>query len=513
MRRALLLALLLVPLVAGGTADDPEITDAAGDQTNSDAGFGRIDIVAAWVHKETTSSVVFAIQTASEPASGAVGPGVYRFHFTYGETAMVASGTVGESDTTAGDAATSAQVVGSVLMLDVPREAFGDLVPGTMLTGLFAESDVPAGGSGPVASEDRAPDADFGRDYMVGTTAEDDVDYDGDGLGDAAELTLGTDPTNPDSDGDGVSDGDEVAAGTSPLVADTDGDGLSDGEEAALGTNATSSDTDGDGLTDGEEVMRGTDPLLADTDGDGLTDGSEVASGTDPLSADSDGDGLTDGEEVALGTDPNNADTDNDGLSDGEEAALADRDPLNGNDAIEASSAPLDLPGWLWIFLIILAVLLLLLLVAYVIVIIVARRREEEDEDEEDEDRPFALTPEYLREGLTDEEIASARRRFEERERRYIARTRPEQLELFEAELAIRRAKEEGGTRKRSKRPKRAKEPRHPKEPKPAKEPKKRARTKQPEGRDKGQPRDGGAKPFAASEKKLGARDDESEFF
>ncbi|MCB9778887.1 MAG: redoxin domain-containing protein, partial [Alphaproteobacteria bacterium] len=41
-------------------------------------------------------------------------------------------------------------------------------------------------------------------------------DADGDGLTDAEEADLGTDPGDPDSDGDGVDDGDEVAAGTSP---------------------------------------------------------------------------------------------------------------------------------------------------------------------------------------------------------------------------------------------------------------------------------------------------------
>ncbi|MEV5000491.1 Stk1 family PASTA domain-containing Ser/Thr kinase [Nocardioides sp. LML1-1-1.1] len=42
------------------------------------------------------------------------------------------------------------------------------------------------------------------------------VDTDGDGLSDAQEAQLGTDPNNPDSDGDGISDGQEVTAGTDP---------------------------------------------------------------------------------------------------------------------------------------------------------------------------------------------------------------------------------------------------------------------------------------------------------
>ncbi len=44
-----------------------------------------------------------------------------------------------------------------------------------------------------------------------------DVDSDGDGLTDAREVELGTDPFNADTDGDGISDADEIAAGTDPL--------------------------------------------------------------------------------------------------------------------------------------------------------------------------------------------------------------------------------------------------------------------------------------------------------
>ena len=47
-------------------------------------------------------------------------------------------------------------------------------------------------------------------------TPSPDSDSDGDGLTDAEEAILGTQPNNPDTDGDGQSDGDEVVAGTSP---------------------------------------------------------------------------------------------------------------------------------------------------------------------------------------------------------------------------------------------------------------------------------------------------------
>lgn len=49
---------------------------------------------------------------------------------------------------------------------------------------------------------------------LIGNNADDDDD--GDGLSDAFEALLGTDPLSPDSDNDGISDFDEIAAGTDP---------------------------------------------------------------------------------------------------------------------------------------------------------------------------------------------------------------------------------------------------------------------------------------------------------
>lgn len=81
---------------------------------------------------------------------------------------------------------------------------------------------------------------------------------------------------------------------------DSDGDGLSDAEELQLGTNPHNPDTDGDGLTDGEEVKKYfTDPLNPDTDYDALTDGAEVYNHkTNPLVRDTDKGGVADGHEV-----------------------------------------------------------------------------------------------------------------------------------------------------------------------------------------------------------------------
>ncbi len=88
---------------------------------------------------------------------------------------------------------------------------------------------------------------------------------------------------------------------------DSDDDGITDADERAIGSNPSNPDTDGDGILDGAERDAGTSPILADTDNDGVSDNAEAAAGTDPTNADSDGDGASDGEELAFGSDPNSA--------------------------------------------------------------------------------------------------------------------------------------------------------------------------------------------------------------
>ena len=70
--------------------------------------------------------------------------------------------------------------------------------------------------------------------------------------------------TVPDADRDGLSDATEKVLRTDPGRADTDGDQLSDALERALGTDPTRADSDGDGVADGLEVQLGRNPLLAD---------------------------------------------------------------------------------------------------------------------------------------------------------------------------------------------------------------------------------------------------------
>jgi gliding motility-associated-like protein len=88
-------------------------------------------------------------------------------------------------------------------------------------------------------------------------------------------LTIGTEPTNPDTDFDGIADGTEINNGSDPLnpcdpddssadcQIDTDGDGLTDGQESILCTSPTIADSDEDGISDGSEVANGSNPCDA----------------------------------------------------------------------------------------------------------------------------------------------------------------------------------------------------------------------------------------------------------
>lgn len=188
---------------------------------------------------------------------------------------------------------------------------------------------------------------------IAATPSLDEADTDGDGLDDAREAALGTDPLLPDSDDDGLTDRDEVDIfGTEALAADTDRDGIGDAEELLGGaTSPFLPDTDGDGSPDPDEIAAGTDPAddasvpatpaptatFSAPDAPPIPEATPRASATEPPATpvpiagdDLDGDGLSTADEVGIhGTNPTVSDSDGDGISDGEEVA-GGTDPLGG---------------------------------------------------------------------------------------------------------------------------------------------------------------------------------------
>ncbi|MCY1016508.1 vWA domain-containing protein [Pyxidicoccus sp. MSG2] len=140
-------------------------------------------------------------------------------------------------------------------------------------------------------------------------------DTDGDGLTDAREAEVGTNPNLMDTDGDGFSDGVEVyfrdrGVDFNPTqIALPDGGGLDKGCPPLLRPE----DTDCDRLLDCDEQFIGTNANLADSDRDGVPDGVEWRGGTqgasNDLDEDPDNDGLTSRAELRLHTRPLEVDT------------------------------------------------------------------------------------------------------------------------------------------------------------------------------------------------------------
>ncbi len=206
-------------------------------------------------------------------------------------------------------------------------------------------------------------------------------DSDGDGLTNAEEAQLGTDPNIADSDGDGMSDAQEVNAGTDPLKNDyplcqPEAVDIAAGTkylQSLLGESCFLYDLNGFCSVQGDCGKRGHLDESAHAEGEAITNAplrnatgfnvlgkyfgvvygerkvwiqvesnacsiaaggfmsqGDFVVGASPKKcapADSDHDGLSDEQEATLGTDPNNADSDSDGLPDAKEVNTHQTDP------------------------------------------------------------------------------------------------------------------------------------------------------------------------------------------
>ncbi|TXH71900.1 MAG: IPTL-CTERM sorting domain-containing protein [Thiothrix sp.] len=146
---------------------------------------------------------------------------------------------------------------------------------------LTKDEDNKTDGDSNPATNPRDTDSDGIVDYLDANDASTPTgDDDGDGLSNADEGKLGTNPNKMDSDGDSVPDNKEVGSDlTKPL--DTDGDGL---------INALDNDDDNDGIKTIYENYNNKGALSTDTDADGIPD---------YLDTDDDGDGMATAKETA----------------------------------------------------------------------------------------------------------------------------------------------------------------------------------------------------------------------
>lgn len=146
------------------------------------------------------------------------------------------------------------------------------------------------------------------QNYVLGDKTVFDAYYskdtDGDEISDFSEITdFGTDPDSADTDNDGLTDLEEIVyTKTSPLDKfsngttisdgefDSDSDGLSNAEEVKLKTDPLNEDTDYDSLTDTVEINEyKTNPVNYDSDEDNISDGDEIALSLNPNNKTSDG--------------------------------------------------------------------------------------------------------------------------------------------------------------------------------------------------------------------------------
>lgn len=156
-------------------------------------------------------------------------------------------------------------------------------------------------------------------------------DNDDDGLTNAEEEDLGSDPNNPDTDGDGINDSIERGDGTLPIDSDgddipdsldpdDDNDGVLTMDENYNGGSPLDDDTDGDGQADyldDDDDNDGVPTRLEDYNGNGARDDDTDSDKTpDYLDTDDDGDGLYTWHENYNGRTPSDDDTDGDGFAD-----------------------------------------------------------------------------------------------------------------------------------------------------------------------------------------------------
>lgn len=177
MRTWIVLALLLASTASAGSSADPEITDPKGDQAvggepSPQGQFSNIDVIAAWIEDDGEGDLLVVIQAGAEIRGGQVNGNPttkYDFvlHFETDAGAFTAGATVENNPpafTLIGAASAAERPLPDTLHITVPRDAIGNPAPGSVMANLYVAADMHL--EGRTIADDRAPDSDFGRDFV-----------------------------------------------------------------------------------------------------------------------------------------------------------------------------------------------------------------------------------------------------------------------------------------------------------------------------------------------------------
>ncbi len=187
---------------------------------------------------------------------------------------------------------TRLEVVGDTVTCTIDRDGDGIGAGADLVLSYVDPTPLPSGEAGLLSFSAGLANGSVSFDNVTLETF--DADGDADGVPDAVESIVGSDPLLADSDADGIDDRWELWDLSFPH--DADGDGAGDCDDT---------DSDGDGLSDALEAPTSPPPDLdcdgladfrdADADGDGVDDDVDnCPADADPTQADEDGDGVGD---------------------------------------------------------------------------------------------------------------------------------------------------------------------------------------------------------------------------
>jgi hypothetical protein len=239
-------SMALLQPASAGSESSPEVQDPTGD-VQSTRGllaisplvtiqtWTEIDIVKAWFTVNGTN-----LTTTIQVAGTASATATYAAKFNVTSNGTTTARELRKAGSTVTPTGTTAVVAGRNVTFTTSLAAL-NLTAGGNVTGLVIVTSNSNTGLLPTADDDQSgtDTAGPGLAFFYSTQSPPVVnpnDTDGDGLNDTCEMTYwgnltATNNATADEDGDGLTNAEECALGTNPRIADTDGDGVNDKDD------------------------------------------------------------------------------------------------------------------------------------------------------------------------------------------------------------------------------------------------------------------------------------------